>query len=501
MLRRPFPHPATRIAGKAQGDTMTISTSRLRSGLTLFVLVSAQFVIMLDTSVVNVALPSIQRDLELTTAGVAWVVNAYFLAFGGFLLVSGRAVDILGGRRMFMIGASLFTLSTLLAAFAPHESVLIGARVLQGFGAAILSPAALALVLAEFPGAKRAAAMSMWGAASAAGGAVGVAAGGAVTGTLGWSWVFLMTMPLTMAAFFAAPLLLGKQHGENGQRSFDLKGAISITGSVLALIFAILSFNDRGWNSLEVIGGAGAGAGLLLYFVRTERRAADPIVPMELFRKRSVAAGVLIGFLGGGVRVSTFVLSALYLQQMLNAAPALAGLAMVPTSVAGFLVSVLLLPRLIHALRPERTATLGLLLLAVAHFWLSRVPSDVTYVTDVLPGLLIAAAGVAFSFTPSTMVIASGIQASQSGLASGLASASSQIGAAVGVALFSAVLAEGAAEGSLRHGFEAAFRTAGIVALVAAFAAAVLLRPVRMASAQPTNTEEKTEQKALRSPV
>ncbi|MHA7224310.1 MFS transporter [Arthrobacter sp. RHLT1-20] len=458
---------------------MKLSKSRIKFGTTLAVLISAQFVIMLDTSVVNVALPSMQRDLNLTPTGIAWVVNAYFLAFGGFLLVSGRAADLFGGRRMFMTGAALFTLTTLLAGFSPNESVLIGARVLQGLGAAILSPAALSIVLAEFPGAGRARAMGAWGAASAAGGAIGVAAGGAITGALGWSWVFFLTVPITMLAFVAAPFLFSGQIAQKKKRPFDVKGASAITGGALAAIYAILSGAERGWLSLEVISGAGITVGLIVYFVHCERRAADPIVPLALFRDRSVAAGVLIGFLGGAVRVSTFVLSALYLQQVLKASPAVAGLAMVPTSVAGFLVSLVLLPRIIRALGPERTLTLGLLLLAAGHLWLSRVPSDVSYSVDVLPGLLVASAGVALSFTPSTMVIASGIPSAQSGLASGLATASSQIGAAVGVAAFSAVMAAGRQNNSIEHGFQCAFGAAGMLALAAAFIAVLFLRSTR----------------------
>lgn len=475
---------------------MKQSESRIKFGTTLAVLVSAQFVIMLDTSVVNVALPSMQRDLNLTPTGIAWVVNAYFLAFGGFLLVSGRAADLFGGRRMFMVGAALFTLTTLLAGFSPNESVLIGARVLQGLGAAILSPAALSIVLAEFPGVGRAKAMGAWGAASTAGGAIGVAAGGAVTGALGWSWVFFLTVPVTVLAFVSAPFLFNRQTAKKKRRPFDVKGASAITGGALAAIYAILSGDDRGWLSPEVIGGAGIGAGLFVYFVLCERRAADPIVPLALFRDRSVAVGVLIGFLGGAVRVSTFVLSALYLQQALKASPAAAGLAMVPTSVAGFLVSVLVLPRIIRALGPERTLTLGLLLLAGGHLWLSRVPSDASYSVDVLPGLLVASAGVALSFTPSTMVIASGIPSAQSGLASGLATASSQIGAAVGVAAFSAVMAAGTQSGSITNGFQSAFGAAGMLAMAAASIAVVFLRSPRKLPELPSMRPETNLDKA-----
>ncbi|WP_394768543.1 DHA2 family efflux MFS transporter permease subunit [Lacisediminihabitans sp.] len=454
-----------------------VGGSTLRRRVGLAVLVSAQFVVMLDTAVVNVALPSIQHDLHLTQTGVAWVVNAYFLAFGGFLLLSGRAADLFGRRRMFMAGAALFTAATLLAGIAPTETVLVVARALQGLGAAVLSPSALSVILVEFPGASRAKAMSAWGAASAAGGAVGVSVGGLVTASLGWQWVFFITIPITLLALVSARFLFSADSGERIRRTFDVFGAITITGAALALIYATLSVVDRGWFSVETIGGALTGVALLVAFVFIERSAADPIVPLALFRQRSVSAGVIIGLLGGAARVSTFLLSALYLQQVLLLAPNAAGIAMLPTSVAGFVVSLLLLPRILRAIGPERTLMLGLLLLAAGHLWLARNPAGPTYSLDVLPGLLVAAAGVALSFTPSTMVIASGVPAAQSGLASGLANASSQVGGAIGIAAFSAVAAArvqeqvsagATASESIAYGLQGSFAAAAIAALVAA---------------------------------
>ena len=452
----------------------------------LVTLISAQFVVMLDTAVVNVALPSIQHDLGLTQTGVAWVVNSYFLAFGGFLLLSGRACDLFGNRRMFMAGAALFTATTLMAGFAPTEAVLILARSLQGLGAAVLSPAAMSIILLQFPGDERARAMGAWGAASAAGGAVGVSVGGLITAAAGWQWVFFLTVPVTLLAFVCAPLLVVGPSGPRVRRSFDLRGAISVTGGALALIYATLSIADQGWFSVQAVGGALAGIGLIVGFVVIERHAVDPIIPLTLFRERTVSAGVVVGLLGGAARVSTFFLSALYLQQVLELEPGTAGMAMLPTSIAGFLVSLLLLPRIIRSLGAARTLTLGLLLLACGHLWLSRTPPGVGYGLDVLPGLLLAAAGVALSFTPSTMVIASGVPSTMPGLASGLSNASSQIGAAVGIAAFSAAAAlsargAGAARiadvPALAAGFHAAFIAAGLVAALGALVALCFLRP------------------------
>ncbi len=450
--------------------------SRARQRVALLVLIAAQFVVLLDTAVVNVALPSIQEDLGLTQTGVAWVVNAYFLTFGGFLLLSGRAADLFGSRRMFMLGSVLFTGTTLMAGLAPNETFLVIARALQGVSAAILSPAALSIVLVRFPGANRAKAMGAWGAASTAGGAIGVAAGGLVTAALGWQWVFFLTIPITLLTFVAAPLLFKRPSAPTSRRSFDAWGAASVTGGALALIYATLSVADQGWISLETIGGVAVGIALLAAFAAVERRAADPIVPLHLFRERTVSAGVIVGILGGAARVSTFYLSALYLQQVLAFSPGVAGFAMVPTSVAGFLVSILFLPRIVARIGAGRTLVLGLVLLACGHFWLARAPQDAGYSFDVLPGLLLAAAGVALSFTPSTMVIASGITSTLSGLASGLANASSQIGGAFGIAAFSAVAAITTQAGGLAAGFQNAFIAAGVVAIVAAIVAYGYLR-------------------------
>ncbi|MBP2216977.1 MFS transporter [Arthrobacter sp. CAN_C5] len=462
--------PGTRGTTPAKG-------SHARQRVALFVLIAAQFVVMLDTAVVNVALPSIQTDVGLTQTGVAWVVNAYFLCFGGFLLLSGRAADLFGSRRMFMLGSALFTATTLMAGLAPNETLLVIARALQGISAAVLSPAALSLVLLRFQGTGRAKAMGAWGAASAAGGAIGVSAGGLVTAALGWQWVFFLTVPITLLTFLAAPLLFAAPAGMGTRRSFDAWGAASVTGAALCLIYGTLSVAERGWFSIETIGGGVVGVALLGAFILIERQAVDPIVPLQVFRERTVSAGVLVGLLGGASRVSTFYLSALYLQQVLALSPGTAGFAMVPTSVAGFLVSLMLLPRIIMRLGAGPTLVLGLALLACGHFWLARTPADIGYWVDVLPGLLLAAAGVALSFTPSTMVIASGIPSTLTGLASGMANASSQIGGAFGIAAFSAIAAIATQAAGLAIGFRHAFSAAGVVAVIAAVVAAAYLRP------------------------
>ena len=440
--------------------TPTAPAVRRRHRLALGLLVSAQFVVMLDTSIVNVALPSIRADLELSPAGLSWVVNAYVLTFGGLLLLLGRVADLVGRRRMFVAGSALFTVGTLLAAGATTEWMLVAGRVVQGAGAAALSPAAMSLLMLTFPGEQRARAMSLWGAASAVGGATGVLAGGLIAGTVGWSWVFLVTVPASVAAVVLARTVLDETP-RGARRRFDAPGAVLVTAAVAALVHGALGAADGGLTSPGVLAGLAASAVLFGAFVAVERRAADPLVPLELFRSRDLSSGVGLAVLGGAARASTFVLIALYLQQALALSPERTGLAMVPTSLTGFVVSLTLLPRVLRAIGPRRSLVVGLVVLAGGHLWLAAGPSGAGYPVAVLPGLLLVATGVALSFTPTTMVIAAAAPETHTGLASGLASSATQVGAALGTATFTAIaFASG--------GFPAAFTAAAGVALTTA---------------------------------
>ena len=468
----------TRTSTHEARATHSPTTDRRRRLVALGLLVSAQFVVMLDTSIVNVALPSIQADLRLDPTAVTWVVNAYVLAFGGLLLLSGRAADLFGRRRLFVGGSVLFTLGTLLAAFADGQGLLLAGRIVQGVGAAGLSPAAMSLLLLTFPGPARARAMSIWGAASALGGATGVMAGGLLVGAFGWSSVFLVTVPVSVAAVVLARTVLDE--GEHGaRRRFDALGAATITGAVIALVHGALEGADRGWTTLPVVASL-VGAGILVVaFVVIERRTPDPLVPLELFRSRTLSTGVALAVLGGAARASTFVLVALYLQQALALAPQQAGLAMVPTSLAGFAFSLALLPRIVGAVGPQRALVIGLVVLAAGHLWLANAPRSSGYLVAVLPGLVLVAVGVALSFTPTTMVIASAVPAAHSGLASGLAGSATQVGAALGTATFTAIGISVAGSHSFvlgSAGFSAAFTAAAVVALGTAALGSTLAR-------------------------
>ena len=450
-----------------QDRTAASPTSRDR--LALGVLVSAQFLVMLDASIVNVALPSIQSELGFGPASVTWVVNAYVLAFAGLLLLSGRAADLFGRRRVFTAGASLFTFGTLLAAASVGQEMLVAGRVAQGIGAAGLSPAAMSLLLATFPTSQRARAMGAWGAASTLGGATGVVCGGVLAGTVGWRAVFLVTVPVSLAAAASARRLL-VEDTPGVRRTVDWVGAATVTGAVIALVHGAVDAVDHAWTSPRVLGLFAVSAVLLAAFVHAERRVRDPLVPLELFRSRTLRRGTALALLGGATRASTFVLVALYFQQVLAMSPEQAGLAMVPTSFTGFVVSLVVLPRVLGRLGPARSLVVGLVVLASGHLWLAYAPGS-GYLLAVLPGLLLVATGVALSFTPTTMVVASAVPSSHTGLASGLAAASMQVGAAVGTAAFVVVGASSGRQvgGALSaSGFSLAFTAAAVVALVTA---------------------------------
>ncbi len=445
-------------------------TEPRRRKVAIALLVSAQTVVMLDTSIVNVALPSIQSDLGLGPASLSWVVNAYVLVFGGLLLLSGRAADLFGRRRMFMGGTVVFSVGSLLAAAATNEAMLLAGRIVQGAGAAALSPAAMSLLLLASPGQARAKAMSVWGAASAVGGATGVLLGGILAGTFGWSSVFLVTVPFSVASVIAAGRVL-TETGTAARHRFDWGGAVTSTGAAVALVHSCLGAASDTWTAPSVLTGFAASVALVAIFIQLERRAAEPLVPLDFFRSRDLSTGVGLALLGGAARASSFVLVALYLQQALHLAPRQAGLAMAPTSLAGFAVSLALLPRVIRVLGPRRSLVVGLVVLAAGQLWLAFGPRDSGYVVAVLPGLLFIATGVALSFTPTTMVLAAATPESHAGLASGMAGSATQVGSALGTAAFTAVgmAASGSGAAVLApSGFTAAFAAAAAVSLVTA---------------------------------
>lgn len=439
-------------------------------------LVGAQLVVMLDSSILNVALPSIAADLNLTPVGTAWVLNAYFLTFGGLLLVSGRAADVFGRRRMFLVGAAVLVAGSVLGGLANGETMLVAARLVQGAGAAMLSPAAMSVILARFTGSARTTTMAWWGAASTVGGAAGVTVGGILTGSFGWQSVMFVTGAAAAVICVTGWITLPRD-GARARRRFDAAGAGLVTTMAVAVVYAILSAPHSGLVSVQVLVPSVVAILAAVGFVLVERRSEDPVLPLGALRDTRVAGGIVVNMLGGASRIACFVLVALLIQQVLLYDPAAAGLAMLPTSLAGFAVSTLLLPRMLARFGAEKVATMGLGLLVIAHLLFATIDNGAPYWLRVLPVLFIAATGVAFSFTPTTLVIAGGMAAQNAGVSSGLASSTAQIGGAIGIAVFGAVDAANRAAALAAGGTTLAAAEAGLSAahLAAAVSAAIAM--------------------------
>jgi EmrB/QacA subfamily drug resistance transporter len=436
----------------------------------LALLATAQFVVVLDASVVNVAMPSIGADLGLSQEGLAWLVNAYVLAFGGFLLLGGRMADLLGRRRMFVSGFVLFAVASFVGGLASSGEVLIAARALQGLGAAILSPAALSLVTTTFAeGAERNKALGVWGAVAAGGGAAGSLLGGIITQTLGWEWVLWINTPIGIAAAMLAPLVLAESRTADGSRSFDALGAITVTGGLVALVYGVIE---------DPIALAVAAV-LLAAFAITETRAKNPLVPFALFRERSVTGATVTGVLMGGALIGLFFFATLYLQLVLGYGPLKAGVSFLPLALT-IGASAGLASSLATKFGPKPVLVAGLVTQAAGLYWFSHVSAGGSYLGDVLFPSLVVALGMGLAFVPLTIAAMTGVSADASGLASGVMSTAQQIGQAVGLAVLTGVASTTAATPeTLTSSFEDAFLVAGGFALLAALAAFTIIRHVK----------------------
>ncbi len=414
----------------------------------LALLAAAQFVVVLDASVVNVAMPSIAADLHLSQEGLAWLVNAYVLAFGGFLLLGGRMADLLGRRRVFIAGFVVFALASFAGGLAESGTTLIAARALQGLGAAILSPAALSLVMTTFAeGAERNTALGVWGAVAAGGGAAGSLLGGVITQTIGWEWVMWINVPIGLAAAALAPVLLDESRVAQ-RTSFDAAGAITVTAGLTILVYALIE--DMALAPLAAI--------LIAAFVVIERRTANPLVPLSILKERNLSTAAVTGALMGGALIGLFFFTTLYLQQVLGYGPLTAGLAFLPLAFT-IGASAGIASKLATTRGPRPVLIAGLLIQAAGLYWFSHVSADGSYVADVLFPSLIVALGMGLAFVPLTILAMSGVRDSDSGLASGVMAMAQQIGQAVGLAVLTGLA------------FEDAYLAAGAMALAAALVA------------------------------
>jgi EmrB/QacA subfamily drug resistance transporter len=455
-----------------------------RKWLALALLAAVQFMVVLDIAIVNVALPSIQTDLGFSQENLQWVISAYALMFGGLLLLGGRAADLLGRRRLFIVGTVVFSAASLLSGFAWSDDALIIARALQGVGAAIITPAALSILTTTFTeGRERNAALGVWGAVGAFGAVAGVLLGGVLTDLLSWEWIFYINVPVGLAALALTPLLLTESRDAH-VKSFDAAGAVLVTGGLITLVYAITQANDYGWTSAETIGLFAAAGALLAAFVGWELRAKEPLVPFAIFRVKTLTAANIAGLILGTVTFSMFLMLTLYMQQVLGYSPmktgvaylAVAGTAIIWSGVAA---------QLVNRLGVKPVIAAGMTFLTIGLLYFTQVSVDGSYLGDLLPGFLVIAAGLGFSFVPISIAALAGVHHSEAGLASGLFNTSQQIGGALGIAALSAIatsttsdeVASGTATAqALTDGFEAAFIWGAVVAAIGIVVALVLVR-------------------------
>jgi EmrB/QacA subfamily drug resistance transporter len=458
-----------------------------RSGnLTLALLCLTQFVVVLDIAIVNVALPDIGRELGFRTGDLQWVVNAYTLTFAGLLLLGGRLADLLGRRRVFMSGLVLFGAASLVGGLSVSPGMLIAARAAQGVGAALLSPAALALLNSTFAqGPARNRALAVWGGTAGSGAAAGVLLGGVLTSTLGWQWVLLVNVPIVALAVVAAPALLAEGRDTGLPRSFDLPGAVLVTSGLVAVVYAVVGSETAGLTSPTTVLTLAAGGLLLLAFVAVERRASAPLVPLRVFRQRSLTGANLVFLLHPTGPTAVLFLGSIYLQDVLGYDALRSGVAFLPFALLAA-VGAALAGRLLSSVRPDLLATGGMLAMAAGLIWLTQLSTGSSYLTGVLPGTALIGVGITVAFVPLTVLAFDGLPNDQHGLASGLINSFQQIGAALVLAVLATLasshtagrVAAGQPEVSaLADGISRAFATGAVLLTLGAALVVVLLRP------------------------
>jgi len=397
----------------------------------------AQFMVILDATIVNVALPSIQKDLNLTEGNLQWIVNAYTLVFGGFLLLGGRMGDLLGRKRLFLFGLVIFTGASLLDGLASSEGMLIGARSLQGLGAALISPAALSIIATTFKeGAERAKALAVWAAIAIGGSAVGLVLGGVLTQYFSWPWIFFVNVPVGIVTFLLSFRLIPESRDEQVERNYDIAGAVTVTGGLMALVYAIVDAQQAGWGSAKTLGFFGLAAALLVAFVAIELRTKAPLVRLSIFRIRSLLTANIAMFLAMSGMFAMFFFNTLYIQRVLGFGPLKAGVAFLPFS-AGIMVSAGIASQFAPRLGVRPVAAAGFILSTAGLILLTQLPVHGSYLTNVLPSILLSSLGMGAVFMPLTLIATTGLEDSDQGLASGLFNTSQQIGGALGLAVLS----------------------------------------------------------------
>jgi EmrB/QacA subfamily drug resistance transporter len=479
------------MADLAIGRRPSAAGHHVNPWLVLCLVCMAQFMVILDATIVNVALPSIQIDLKMSEADLQWIVNAYTLTFGGFLLLGGRAGDLAGRKKVFLVGLVVFTVASLLNGLAPSSEVLIIFRGLQGLGAALIAPAALSIITATFAeGAERTKAMGVWAAIAVGGGAVGLVLGGILVEALSWPWIFFVNVPVGIAVFVAALRYVPESRDEHAHKSFDVAGAVTVTGGLVALVYGIVKAQEKGWTSLHTGGFFALAIVLLGAFLVIESRSAEPLVRLSIFRVRTVRAANVVMFLVASGLFAMFFFNTLYLQRVLGYSALEAGLAFLPFT-AGIIIGAGLSQQLVPKLGAREVPLIGMVLAVVGLLLFVRLEPGGSYVVDFLPGVILASIGMGLTFVPVTLIATSGIPTDDAGLASGLYNTSQQVGGALGLAVlstFSVSKTEDSLSGlgreptavdqaqALVDGFHVAYIGSAVLVAVAAVLLAVLLR-------------------------
>ncbi len=455
-----------------------------RKWLALGLLSAVQFMVVLDIAIVNVALPSIQVDLGFSQENLQWVISAYALVFGGFLLLGGRAADLLGRRRIFLAGTIVFTISSLLAGLAWSEASLIGARAFQGLGAAVITPAALSILSTTFvEGRERNIALGVWGAVGGFGAAAGVLMGGVLTDALSWEWIFFVNIPVGLTALVLAPILL-KESRDASVKSFDALGAVLVTSGLSSLVYAITQAATDGWLAGKTVGFFTASVALLAGFVAWEVRHPEPLMRFGILRTKTVSGANVAGFILGTATFSLFLMLTLYMQQVLGYSPMKTGIAYLAVAGTAIFTSAIA-AQLVTRIGVKPVLVVGMTSLTAGLVYFTQVSVGGSYLADLLPGFLLIAVGLGFSFVPISIAALAGIQPAEAGLASGLINTSQQIGGALGIAALSTIatsrtddaIAGGSTQAAaLVTGFHGAFVAGVILAAIGIVAALTLIR-------------------------
>jgi len=459
-----------------------------RRWVVLALIVTAQFMVVLDIAIVNVALPSIKTDLHFSQVSLQWVITAYSILFGGVLMLGGRLADLLGRRRLFVIGLALFTASSLLDGLAWSEGSLIAFRSLQGLGAALVSPAALSILTTTFrEGRERNLALGIWGAVSGSGGAAGVLLGGALTSGLSWSWIFFINVPVGVAVIAATPFLLRESRADLRHRHFDLAGAASITGGLMILVYAMTRAAQHGWGTAESIALLAVSVLLIGTFFWIESRSPAPLLPLRIFRLRTLSGSNVSGLMLGGAIFAQFFLLTLYMQQVLHYSALKTGIAYISLTLTIIVFSGVA-QALVNRVGVRLVLPAGLALSTVALVLFAQLPVHGHYFSDLFPAFMLSGLGLAFAFVPMSIGALAGVRPGDAGVASGLINTTQQVGGAIGVAIATTIATTLTAHfvkahagssplggAALTHGFQAAFYVLAGIAGAGALLAALLL--------------------------